>query len=152
MRSIWKDNSRLKIVYWSGFFLIMTLYFYFSKEEGYRNSEKRTAVVIDKLDGYIPGGRFRERHYLYPQFQFEYNDSMYTSADHIVSAEDMRVGDKLTVIFPANDPDDAVIYEFLSYWIDWITLIVCFLIAVFLFAVIWFITTPSELQVAPEDQ
>jgi len=51
---------------------------YQAKREEYKNSEKITATVIDRLESTA-----RRKHYFYPQFQFSYNDSIYISADQL---------------------------------------------------------------------
>ena len=104
---------------------------YQNKKEDYKNSEKRKATVIDRIEQ-----RRRKGEYYYPQFQFVYNDSTYISSDKLFWTSGWEPGEKLTVIFPEGQPEQAIIYTFVSYWIYMPALLIGFMIFFFVFAMI----------------
>ena len=139
------DRSKIRFfsVYWSLFGVAMLLYFYMQEKDVYRESEKHRAVVIDRLEGQ-GAGRYgnRSSRYYYPQFQFLYHDSLYTSADKIIWIRGKRPGDSLTVIFPRGEPETAKAYVILSYWICLPDLLIAFVLFVFIYAMAHFFLWP----------
>lgn len=127
-----KMTAYLKIAigYWIAYLLVMCFYFYQDKIDDYRNSERVTATVVDKLSGIG-----RRSDYYYPQFQFTFDDSVYTSAEHLVWVRSKDPGDKIKLIFPRNRPEDAIAYTFISYWVTLPKLIISFLVAYLLFMI-----------------
>ena len=125
-------SSRKKFffIYWTVYLVFISIYMYQSKKEEYKNSEKASAVVIDRIE------RTGRRSYFYPQFQFTYNDSVYISADKLLWTRGKEIGKKLIVIFPKGYPEAAVIYTFVSYWIVLPTLLLSIMIFFFFFAII----------------
>ena len=128
--------------FWTAYLILTSILMYESKKAAYRNSEKREAVVIDRLEARTSRGIA-----YYPQFQFNYNDSVYISADKLWLTSGKRPGAKLIVIFPNGSPGDAVIYTFVSYWISAPTLILSFLIAFFVFGMIIFFAWPDGWKI-----
>ena len=100
------------------------------KIDEYRNSVKTKAIVIDKLYG---DGKGRRPHsgYKYPQYSFRYNDTNFITADRNVYARNLSIGDSVTVIFRKDNPGDAVVYKFISYWVSLPHILVGLLIAAF---------------------
>jgi hypothetical protein len=114
---------KLNLKFWIGYFLISLLltgfYMYFIKINEYRISTFAKALVIDKFYG--QGGSTRHgggAGYYYPQYQYLYNDSIYITADHNFFARNVSVGDSVTVILKKDNPDEAILYRFVSYWIS----------------------------------
>ncbi len=128
------QKFNLVIAYWLGYLLFMIAYFYLDTIDEYRNSEKATAVVIDQLLG-AGRKRYGGQGAYYPQFQFTYKDSIYTSADKLVWIRHKRPGHKLTVIFPKDRPGEAIAYTILSYWVSFTKLAISFMITFFMFAI-----------------
>jgi hypothetical protein len=129
-------STKLKffIGYWVVCLLFTIVYFYFHKKDLYARSEKVTATVIERLEGFRRKGRPSH----YPQFQFAYNDSNYISADHNSFVSGKKKGDKLTVIFPKGQPEEAIAYTFISYWIVLPSLLIILMIFLLVFSVIIF--------------
>ena len=115
----------------------MCCYFYFSKIDAYHNAEKADGVVIDRLYGAKRGLKSPSTDY-YPQFQFSYHDSLYISADKESIVSGKQIGDKIKIIFPAGQPEEAVIYNFFSYWFSFPAIVVSLFVALFFFAIPFF--------------
>jgi hypothetical protein len=127
------SKKKFFFTYWTAYLVFISFYMYQTKREEYKNSEKITATVIDRIES-----TERRKHYFYPQFQFGYNDSIYISADQLYWTREKRKGEMITVIFPKGDPEDAVVYTFVSWWIPLPPLLISFMIFFFFFAVIVF--------------
>ena len=128
---VFSSRKKFSLIYWTVYLLFICIYLYQSKKEEFRQSEKIRAVVIDRLES-----TGRRNHYFYPQFQFTYNDSVYISADKLYWTREKAVGEKLTLVFPKGEPENAVIYTFVSYWIVLPTLLVSIMIFFFIYAMI----------------
>jgi hypothetical protein len=124
------SRKKFSLIYWAAYLLFISIFMYRSKKEEYKNSEKVSAVVIDRIE------HTGKRSYFYPQFQFTYNDSVYISADDLLWTRGKKIGKKLTVLFPKGQPEYAVIYTFVSYWIILPTLLLSFMIFFFFYAMI----------------
>jgi hypothetical protein len=122
---------RFAVIYWSLYILFIICYSYLSKVDEYYESEKAQGVVTDMLES---SGRRSSTSY-YPQFQFIYRDSLYTSADNGTMARFKEIDDKVTVIFPGGRPEEAVIYTIISYWISLPAVLLSAAIATFFFAI-----------------
>jgi hypothetical protein len=134
-----KPISKWKIVLVSLgiWILFMAGYFYLSKMEEYAGSVKVKGEVIDMLWAGRGSGKYSSGRYKYPQFSFEYNDSTYISSDKNMYAKTRDIGDRVTVIFPADMPEEARIYSVLTWWISFPTLLVSGLLFAMLFGVLF---------------
>lgn len=128
---MFSSRKKFSLIYWAVYLVFISIYLYQSKKEEYRNSEKIRAVVIDRIES-----TGRRNHYFYPQFQFTYNDSDYVSADKLYWTREKSIGEKLTVVFPKGEPENAVVYTFVSYWIVLPALLLSFVIFFFIYALI----------------
>ena len=126
-------KKKIFITYWTAYLFFMCFYMYQAKKEEYKNSKKIRAVIIDRIETFGKRGG-----YYYPQFQFTYNDSVYISADKLSWTRGKKQGDSITVIFPKGNPEQAIAYTFVSYWISLPALLTSFMIFFFIFAVIVF--------------
>ena len=121
----------MRTAYWISYGVFMCFFFYLDSIGQYNNSEKTTGVVVDQLIG--AKGRINSTA-TYPQIKFDYKDSSYLFGQrHGYFLWRFHNGDRVTVIFPKNDPGKAAIYSFLGYWIPLIKLLVSFMIAVAIF-------------------
>jgi hypothetical protein len=128
---MWVKNKKIAVAYWVGWLVCICFIFYFDTIDEYRHAEKAEAVVVSKLVGTTRRGS-----YYYPQFRFEYKDSSYLFANRRKTYFlGFEVGDKATVIFPAGDPERAIQYTFLSYWVSLSKLFFSFMISLFLFVI-----------------
>ena len=127
-QDMFSSRKRFAITFWTAYLVLVPFFMYKGKKTAYENSEKREATVID----HIPQ---RRGHY-YPQFQFTYDDSTYVSEDKLIWTSGSEIGEKLTVIFPKGQPEQAIIYTFVSYWIYFPLLAISFMICFFVFAMI----------------
>ena len=87
------------------------------------------AVIIDRIE---TSGR-RSVNYDYPQYTYNYNDSIYINADRNAHSKRRSPGDSVTIIFKKEKPDDAIIYNFFRYWIPLPYLIIGVLMALFFY-------------------
>jgi len=126
---MFSSRKKFAISFWTVYLVLVCIYMYQNKKDDYKDAEKRPAVVIDRIEH-----RTRRGPSYYPQFQFVYNDSTYTSADKLFWTSDKEPGDKLTVIFPKGQPEEAIIYTVVSYWIYLPALLISFMISFFVFA------------------
>jgi len=131
---MFSSRKKFAIGFWTAYLIFICVYMYQIKKEGYKNSEKREAIVIDLMEGRTPArpGTL----FYYPQFQFIYDDSAYISSDQLTWTRTKKPGDKVTVIFPKGQPEQAIIYTFVSYWIYFPALAISFMIFFFVFAMI----------------
>ncbi|HEX2630950.1 MAG TPA: DUF3592 domain-containing protein [Chitinophagaceae bacterium] len=122
-------------IFWGCWLLFMTGYFYFTNVGRYRESVKLKAVVIDVLQGYEEGRWGNGHPYEYPQFNYWYKDSMYTSYDMNVHVSAKVIGDTMTVIVHPSEPGEGRIYKLLLYWVSFYTLLYSIIVGAFIFAI-----------------
>jgi hypothetical protein len=125
---MFSSRKKFAISFWTAYLIFTCIYMYQNKKDDYKNSEKREATVIGRIE---QRGKFH-----YPEFQFVYNDSTYISSDKLFWTSGWEPGEKLTVIFPEGQPEQAIIYTFVLYWIYMPALLLGFMIFFFIFAMI----------------
>jgi hypothetical protein len=128
------DYFHVALAYWIGYLVFMFFYFYFSKVDVYDNSVKVKAEIVDQIWGVSrsKSGNFSG---YYPQFEFRYKDSLYTSADRRSWFRNKKPGQEVTVVFPDGMPDQAEIYAIVPYWFSFPTMAVSCIVAAFFFAI-----------------
>jgi hypothetical protein len=129
-------QSKYFFSFWIGYILFMSYHFYESRINEYRVSIKQKAEVVDRLRTTVRTKAVgRSTVIWYPQFQMTYEDSVYIFADHDFWARSYTTGETATVIFLPDKPKDAVVYNFLRYWISLPVLIVSFVLSLFFFII-----------------
>ena len=98
--------------YWIAFVLFMCTYFFFDRINKYNSSTRVQGIVINDLwDGYP--SKYNNKVGWYPQFQFIYKGTLYTSADLNSNA---KKGENVIIIFSHSNPTTAKIYSFFRFW------------------------------------
>lgn len=110
---MFKRYSKLWYFYIAICVFVIGQYMYNSKIDEYKNSIKAKSVVTDILLGRGRKGVVYE----YPQFSFVYNDSSYFGADKFARHRNYSIGDSTNIIFTRDNPSEAIVYDFLRYWI-----------------------------------